>query len=140
MVNWFAPGGEAAVALSVTFWLEPSGSVRLKLMESPGLGLAARATEIDAGEPDGPDTVAPVKLEFTPASLTPNGELAASSLIETVDAEGAGMSRRPSPLAPRSASCRSEIACLRPAAPPLPLRISSMPATEGWFAALPEKM
>ncbi len=50
-------------------WLEPSGSVRLNEIESPGFGLLdPRLTEIDGGEPDGPLTVAPVRLEFTPAS------------------------------------------------------------------------
>ena len=33
-----------------------------------------RSTEIDSGEPDGPVTVAPVRVEFTLASWKPNGE------------------------------------------------------------------
>jgi hypothetical protein len=100
MVNWLAPGGEAVVACSVIAWLEPSGSVRLNVMLSPALGLEPSATEIDAGEPDGPVTVAPVRLELTPLSVNPNGEPATSSLIDTVDPEAGGMTRRPSPLAP----------------------------------------
>ena len=75
MVNWFAPGGDAVVACSVMVWLEPSGSVRLNWIESPAFGLEPRSTEIVGGEPDGPLTVAPVRLEFTPASWKPNGEL-----------------------------------------------------------------
>jgi hypothetical protein len=66
MVNWFAPGGDAVVACSVMVWLEPSGSVRLNWIESPAFGLEPRSTEIDGGEPEGPVTVAPVRLEFTP--------------------------------------------------------------------------
>ena len=36
--------------------------------------MAPRAIEIDGGEPVGPVTVAPVRLEFTLASWKPNGE------------------------------------------------------------------
>ncbi len=68
MVNWFAPGGEAVVACSVMVWLDPSGRVRLNAIDCPALGLDARSTEIDGGEPAGQVTVAPVKLEFTLAS------------------------------------------------------------------------
>src|SRR5579862_285736 len=68
MVNWFAPGGESVVACKLTVWLEPSGSVRLNWMVSPELGFEPRPTETVGGEPAGPDTVAPVKVELTLAS------------------------------------------------------------------------
>src|SRR5664280_1523836 len=73
-------------------------------MVSPLLGLAApRLTEIAAGEPAGPVTVAPVSDELAPASLRPNGEPAASSLTDTLVPDAAGMTRRPRPFAPSSA-------------------------------------
>src|SRR5258705_10193995 len=39
MVNWFAAGGLAAVAVNVSFSVVPSGSVNVKVTASPGLGL-----------------------------------------------------------------------------------------------------
>src|SRR5665213_3335954 len=84
--------------------------------------LAPSATEMVAGEPDGPVTVAPVSDELTLASLSPNTDPATSSLTATVEPDAAGMTRRPSPLVP-SARLRSAITCLRPAWDPLPLRI-----------------
>jgi len=140
MVNWLAPGRDAVVACSVTAWLERSGSVRLNVMLSPAFGLEPSATEIDAGEPVGPVTVAPVKLELTLPSLKPNGEPAASSLIDTVEPEAAGMTRRPSPLAPWSACSRSAMTCVRPACEPLPLRMALELATDGVLTASPENM
>ena len=68
MVNWLAPGGEFVVACSEMVCVEPSGSVSWNWIELPEFGLEARSTEIDAGEPDGPVTVAPVRLESTPVS------------------------------------------------------------------------
>src|SRR5581483_8156135 len=100
IVNWLAPGGDAVVACSVIVWFEPSGRLRLNWIVSPLFGFVARATEIDGGDPDGPVTVAPVSVALAPASLKPNGEPAASSLIETVDPDGAGMMRRPRPFVP----------------------------------------
>src|SRR5579863_8721311 len=80
MVNWLAPGGEAAVACKEMVWLEPSGSVRLNAIVSPAFGFDPRSTEMDGGEPEGPDTAAPVRLEFTLASWKPNGEPSALSV------------------------------------------------------------
>src|SRR6202012_5541785 len=101
MLNWLAPGVALVVACKVMVWVEPSGRVNPNEIESPWLRVAAlRSTEIEAGDPDGPVTAAPVNDELTVLSLRPNGELAASSLTETTDPVGAGMSRRPSPSAP----------------------------------------
>src|ERR1700720_3230186 len=99
MVNWLAPGGELVVACSVTVWLVPSGSVRLNLIESPGLGLAPSATATDGGEPDGPVTVAPVRLDVTLANAKPNGE---PSWLTVRFGPVAVAVSRPSPLAPRA--------------------------------------
>jgi hypothetical protein len=77
-----------------------------------------------------PATVAPVRLEAMPASLKPNGEVATSSLTETVEPTAGGMSSRPRPV-PISAWARSAMTCLRPAWAPLPLRIASVDATAG---------
>ena len=141
MVNWLAPGGEFAVACSVMLWLVPSGSVKLNWIESPGFGVAAvRSTEINFGEPEGPVTAAPVKVEFTLASLKPNGEPATSSpTVTTEPPPVAGINRRPSP-PPTSACWRSVITCVSPAWAPLPLRIALVLATDCWVVALPEKM
>ena len=38
MVNWPAPGGDAEVAVSVRFCVEPSGRLKLNVTVSPGLG------------------------------------------------------------------------------------------------------
>src|SRR5580692_3843496 len=124
-------------------WLEPSGSVRSSEIESPAFGFDPRAIEIDCpcgGELLGPVTVAPVKLEVALASLKPNGEPAASSVTDTVEPDGAGMRRRPSPVLPWSACRRCAITWVRPACVPVPLRIAEALATDGWFVALPEKM
>src|ERR1700688_271047 len=111
MANWFGPGDAAEVAWSVMVWLVPSGRVKLNWTESPLFGFDPSVTVSVLGDPDGWVTVAPVRLELTPASLNPNGEPATSSLIETVDPATAGITRRPSPLAPRSAWLRSESTC-----------------------------
>src|SRR6185312_10542354 len=132
MVNWLVPGVVEAVACSVNFCVVPSGRLNVKVTVSPSLGLPApRSTEMAAGEPVGPLTVAPVRVELTPASLRPNGEPATSSFIETTEPEAGGITRRPSPSAPRSAWLRSEMTCLRPASAPLPLRMWSGLSTEG---------
>src|ERR1700693_3379840 len=104
-------------------WLVLSGRGRLDWAASPLLGFDPSVTDAVLGEPVGWVTVAPVRLELTPASLNPNGDPATSSLIETVDPTTGGITRRPSPLAPRSAWLRSEITCLSPAAAPFPLRM-----------------
>src|SRR5580704_18045391 len=113
MENWLAPGVADAVAWSEIVWVVPSGRVRPNCIESPAFGFVVRSAVIVAGEPGeptvGPVTVAPVRLELTLASLNPNGEPATSSLIETVDPDTAGVTRRPSPSAPRSAWLRSEM-------------------------------
>ena len=109
MVNWPAPGGDAVVACSVMVWLEPSGSVRPNAILSPEFGLEPRSTEIDGGEPE---TVAPVKFEFTPASLKPKGE--PSELSVTLGAVPP-IARRPRLPVPSSACRRSEMTCVSPA-------------------------
>ncbi len=43
---------------------------------------------------------------------------------------GAGMTRRPSPLAPRSAWLRSEMTCFKPAWVAVPLRMRLLEATD----------
>src|ERR1700681_2618577 len=95
MANWFGPGDAAAVAWSVMVWLVPSGRVKLNWTESPLLGFAPSVTVSVLGDPDGCVTVAPVRLELTPASLNPNSEPATSSLIENVDPPPPGTPRRP---------------------------------------------
>src|SRR5262245_6833781 len=109
-------------------------------MLSPSFGLEPSPIEIDAGEPDGPVTVAPVRLELTLASLKPNCEPATSSLTDTVEPDAGGMTKRPSPLAPWSACRRSAMTCVNPACPPLPLRMLLELATDGVFTASPENM
>src|SRR5579864_4173316 len=136
MVNWFAPGGEAVVACRVMVWLEPSGKVRPKAMVSPALGLAPRLTASDGGALD--VTVAPVKFEVMLATLKPNGEVAESSASDTLE-PAPPTTRRPVPV-PTSACRRSLVTWTRPAWAPLPLRISSLLATDGVVVALPEKM
>ena len=84
--------------------------------------------------------VAPVRLELTLPSLKPNGRPAASSLIDTVEPEAAGMTRRPSPFAPWSACRRSAMTCVRPACEPLPLRMALELAIDGVLTASPENM
>lgn len=100
--------------------------------------VAPRATETAGGEPEGPLTVAPVSDDVIPLSLRPKGEPATSSATDTEVAVGDEMTSRPRPVAPRSAWLRSAISCFSPAAVPLPLRISSMEATDGVSIALPE--
>ena len=59
----------------------PSGSLKVKLICSPGLGWpAARSTENAAGEPEGPVTVAFVNDEVTEFSFKPKGEPASLRL------------------------------------------------------------
>src|SRR6185437_14585115 len=75
-----AGAGEVLVAVSETVWVVPSGRLKVRLTLSPGFGLVApKSTEIAAGEPDGPETVAPVSDEDTEFSLRPKGEPATSS-------------------------------------------------------------
>ena len=137
MANWFGPGLAEVVAVSVMLSVEPSGSVKRYWMVSPSFGLTTpRSTVEAAGGPDGV-TVAPLKLEVTPASLSPNGETA-SSASRTEVTVGAEISRRPRPLAPRSAWLRSAIICLRPARAPSPFMMRSMLSTAGWSLARPE--
>jgi len=53
------------------------------VMLSPLFGLALpRSTEIDAGDPDGPLTVAPVSVELTPDVPNPRDEEFISSLLD----------------------------------------------------------
>src|ERR1700761_8008462 len=137
MVNWLAPGGEFVVACSEIVRVDPSGSVSWNWMVSPLFGLEPRSIPIEGGEPDGPVTVAPVRLESTPVSWKPNG--VPSWLNVTVELEVVAL-RCPNPLVPRSACCRSAITCVNPACAPLPLRMSDALATDGWFEALPEKI
>ncbi len=98
------------------------------------------STDTAAGEPDGPVTVALVSDDVTELSLRPNGEPAASSATFTEVAVGDEMTRRPSPLLPRSACWRSAITCFKPAWVAVPLRMSSAEATAGVPMALPEKI
>ena len=102
MVNSLAPGGESVVAVSVRFSLVPSGRLRRRVTVWPGLGIAEKSMLIDAGEPAGPDTVAPVTLVVMEPSLKPNGDTESSSTPTEV-AVGALTTRRPSPSRPRSA-------------------------------------
>src|SRR5208283_284202 len=96
-------GGDVVVAVSCTVCVVPSGMLKVKLTLSPGLGLAApSATDIVAGDPVGPVTVAPVSVELTEFSFMPKGEPATSSASETEVVVGADTTRRPRPLAPRS--------------------------------------
>ena len=59
MVNWLAPGVAEVVACSCNVCVVPSGRVKVKVTVSPLFGLLApRSTEMPAGEPLGPVTVA----------------------------------------------------------------------------------
>jgi hypothetical protein len=117
-------------------WLEPSGKVRPNAIVSPALGLAPRLTATDGGELD--VTVEPVKFDVMLATLRPNGEVAESSASDTLEPAPPTTSR-PEPV-PTSACKRSLITWTKPAWAPLPLRISSLLATDGVVVALPEKM
>jgi hypothetical protein len=113
--------------------------LNVKVTCSPLLGLVApRSIDIAAGDPPGPVTVAPVNEDVIALSLRPNGEPATSSATPTDVGEGEEITRRPRPLAPRSAWLRSAISCFNPASAPCPLRIWSTEATEGVSMALPE--
>src|SRR6266540_4353883 len=74
MANSFGPGLAEVVAVSVMLSVDPSGKVKRYWMVSPSFGLPAMRSTVEAmGGPDGV-TVAPVKFDVTPASLSPNGE------------------------------------------------------------------
>src|SRR5580704_17005017 len=100
------------------------------------------STETDGGEPEGPVTVALVSDDVTEFSLKPNGEPAAPSATctPTAGAVSDELARRPRPLVPRSACCRSAITCFSPAWVALPFRMSLAEATAGVLMALPENM
>ncbi len=83
IVNWLVEGGEALVAVKVRLLVVPSGSLNVNVSVSPALGLVARSTEIEGGEPVGPVAVALVKALETPPSLNPKTEPATSSLSDT---------------------------------------------------------
>jgi hypothetical protein len=109
--------------------------------------VAPKLNDTDAGEPEGPLTVAPVSDDDTELNFRPNGEPAESSETEN-DVVVAGavpvvagveITRRPRPVVP-SACARSAMSCFSPACVPLPLRIWSDEATDGVLMALPEKM
>src|ERR1700759_2700030 len=118
----------------------PSGRLNEKLIWSPGLGLpAVMSMQMPAGEPDGPVTVALVSDDDTVLSFNPNGEPATSSATFPEVVVGAVMTRRPRPLAPRSACWRSAITCFKPALPTVPLRMSSAEATAGVAMGLAEE-
>ena len=76
------PAG-GGVALDAVSWIDcdvPSGRLNATLIVSPLLGLVGpRSTEIAAGDPEGPVTVAPVSVDDTALSFRPNGEPATSS-------------------------------------------------------------
>src|SRR4051812_39656664 len=58
IVNWFAAGGDAVVAVNITFSLVPSGRLRRTWMLSPSLGRPPlKSTDTDGGTPAGPLTV-----------------------------------------------------------------------------------
>src|SRR3954470_19775698 len=121
-----AGSGVALEAVSSMDSVVPSGSLNAKLTFSPSLGLAApRSTEMAAGDPAGPVTVAPVNVDDTALSFSPNGDVATSSATCTDVARGEVMTRRPRPVAPTSACLRSEMTCFNPAWVVFPLRISS---------------
>ena len=84
------------------------------LIASPGFGLPVRLTVTPAGDPVGPVTVAPLS-GLTAASFIPKTVGGLSSEMLTCAPAAGGMTRRPSPFAPRSAWLRSVITCLKPA-------------------------
>src|SRR5215211_4503839 len=102
MVNAPAAGGDEVVAVRLSVSCDPSGSLSVNAMLSPGLGLPVKATAICGGDPEGVLAVAPVRFELAPTSLKPKGEPAASSARDTVPA-AAVITSRPRPLLPRSA-------------------------------------
>ena len=89
-----------------------------------------RSTEIAAGEPDGPVTVAPVSVDVTLLSFSPNGEPAASSATETTGVGGIAdeldvvTRRRPVPPGTAPSACaRSAITVFNPAWVAVPFMI-----------------
>ena len=120
MANWLVPGGVLVVAVSVRFWLVPSGRVRLRLSVSPSLGWPVKSTDRLGGEPLGPLTVALLKVEVTEPSLKPKGETASSATATEV-AVGGPMTRRPRPSGAVVGLVRSSMSWLRPARAPSPL-------------------
>src|SRR5690606_1129021 len=87
--------GEAVVAVSVRSSVDPSGSVKLRRIFSPGAGFAPMSTVMAAGAPAGPVTVAPVREELTLDSLKPKGWPGASSAIATALEGKADVAARP---------------------------------------------
>src|SRR6266481_10015531 len=132
-------GGVALEAVSSIESVVPSGSSNAKLTLSPSLGLVApRSTETNDGVPVGPVMVAPVSDDEIAVSFSPNGEPATSSATFTDVSVGEVMMRRPRPLVPTSACRRSEITVVSPAWVVVPLRITSIGATDGVLMAPPE--
>ena len=135
MVNWPAAGGDDEVAVSVRFCVVPSGRLKVNVTLSPGLGLppvkSTRTLFGLAGWPLGPETVPPpVRLDDTLPSFMPNGELSASSAIETCEAAGDVTSRRP--CAPTPSACwRSFSTCVKPSSPTDSIR-STPGHQRGW--------
>src|ERR1700730_3884916 len=134
-----AGGGVVLEAVKSICSVLPSGSVNWKLTASPLFGLVApRSTEIAAGDPLGPVTVAPVNVEETALSFSPNGDPATSSATFTDVPLGWVSTSRPMPLVPRSGCLRSAMAVLSPAYVVVPFMIRSAVATDGVFNAVPE--
>ena len=100
MVKLPVGGGDVLVAVNWTESVVPSGSLKVKLIVSPGLGLPVKFTEIEGGEPVGPVAVALVSDDDTELSLRPNGEPAESSATCTDVVVGVVTSRWPIPLGP----------------------------------------
>ncbi len=85
-------------AVSLMESVVPSGRLKVTLNVSPALGWpAAKSTENDAGEPDGPlTTFVTVDVVETELSFNPNGEPGTSSAT-VVSVDEAGESRAPPP-------------------------------------------
>ena len=102
MVNSLSPGGDVVVAVSVRLVVVPSGRSKANVIVSPLLGTPVKATDSEAGEPAGALTVALLRFDVSALSLKPKGETASSSTCTDV-AVGVLITKRPRPLAPRSA-------------------------------------
>src|SRR5262245_1570989 len=84
MVNWFSPGGDSVVAVSVRSSVVPSGSANENFTVWPAAAwLARRLPDRAAGGPVGRVVAEPARVEETAPGWRPNTDGATSSRTDT---------------------------------------------------------